>query len=289
MNTEKTVVITGATSGIGLETARQLATRNYQLVLLVRNIEKGDQTRKLIQEQHPKAGVELVIADLASQQQIRQAAGEILQLADKIDLLINNAGTWNSQRSLTEDGIEEVFAVNHLSYFLLTHLLYPVLAAADTSRIINISSDSHFKGKMHFEDLSLKSNYHGLRSYAQSKLANVLFTYEMDRKKPHSQVAVNAVQPGLVKTDIGLKGTTWFHSFAWKIRRSGGIPASEGAKTSVFLATDPDIAGESAKYWDNCRPKPSSRSSYSPEDARKLWDLSLQMCGISDYFSETRG
>jgi len=281
---DKLTVLTGATSGIGFETALQLASRKYHLVLISRSAEKGDKIRSQITSQIPGARIDLVTADLSLQKHIRRAAGEITQLTPRVDVLINNAGTWNSHRSITEDGTEEVFAVNHLSYFLLTHLLYPLLASSDYSRIINVSSDSHFKGKIHFDDLSLENNYHGLRSYAQSKLANVLFTYEMDRRKPHEHIVANAVQPGLVITDIGLKHTKWWHALAWKIRRSAGISARDGAKTSVFLATSRDIAAVSAKYWENCQTKPSSKHSYNPEDARRLWDLSEHMCGIEHYF-----
>ena len=281
----KLTVLTGATSGIGYETALQLASRKYHLVLISRSEDKGDKVRSHIRNQIPGARIDLVSADLSLQKHIRKAADEINQLTPKIDVLINNAGTWHSRRNITKEGIEEVFAVNHLSYFLLTHLLYPRLQAADASRIVNVSSDSHFNGKIHFDDLSLENNYHGLRSYAQSKLANVLFTYEMDRRKPHAHIVTNALQPGLVITDIGLKHTKWWHALAWKIRRSTGIPAREGAKTSVYLATSEEIEGVTAKYWDNCAAKPSSSGSYDREDARKLWDRSEQMCGITDYFS----
>lgn len=281
---DKLVVVTGATSGIGFETALQLAAAKYRLVLVSRSANKGDQARNQIRQQIQDASIDLVTADLSLQKQISSAANEIRQLTTKVDVLINNAGTWNSHRSITGDGIEEVLAVNHLSYFLLTHLLYPLLAEPDSSRIINVSSDSHFKGKIHFEDLGLKHNYHGLRSYAQSKLANVLFTYELDRRKPHQHITINAVQPGLVITDIGLKHTKWWHGLAWKIRRSAGVSATEGAKTSVFLATAPEVDGVSAKYWENCQAKPSSKASYSKDHASRLWQISEEICDINDYF-----
>jgi NAD(P)-dependent dehydrogenase (short-subunit alcohol dehydrogenase family) len=282
---DKSIVLTGASSGIGYQTALQLAAQKHHLVLVSRSIEKGDRTRNQVREQIPDARIDLVTADLALQKHIRRAGEEINQLTPKIDVLINNAGTWNSHRIITDEGIEEVFAVNHLSYFLLTHLLYTSLVNSESARIINVSSDSHFKGRIHLDDLGLKNNYHGLRSYAQSKLANVHFTYELHRRKPHLNIVVNAVQPGLVTTDIGLKNTNWWHALAWKIRRSAGVSASEGAKTSVYLATAPDIAEVSAKYWENCQVKPSSKRSYNLEDARRLWEYSEQMCGITDYFS----
>ena len=283
---DKIVVITGATSGIGYQTALQLAHKRYWLILVCRNMEKANLTRNRILELVPTASIDLIQADLSVQQQIRRAGMEIIQLANKLDVLVNNAGTWNSHRKITQDGVEEVFAVNHLSYFLVTHLLYPLLALSDNARIINLSSDSHFKGKMHFNDLGLEHNYHGLRSYAQSKLANVLFTYELDRLRPHQNIVVNAVQPGLVKTDIGLKNTRWWHALAWKIRRSAGVSSQEGAQTSVYLATSEEVAAISAKYWDNCQMKPSSKESYDPDHARKLWKVSAGLCSVDQYFSE---
>jgi NAD(P)-dependent dehydrogenase (short-subunit alcohol dehydrogenase family) len=282
---DKIVVITGATSGIGYQTALQLAHKKHRLILVCRNKEKADLTRNRILDLVPAASIDLIHADLSVQQQIRKAGMEIIQLTNKLDVLVNNAGTWNSQRKITEDGVEEVFAVNHLSYFLITHLLYPLLALSENARIINLSSDSHFKGKMHFDDLGLKHNYHGLRSYAQSKLANVLFTYELDRLKPHQNIVVNAVQPGLVKTDIGLKNTKWWHALAWKIRRSAGVSSQQGAQTSVYLATSKEVATNSAKYWDNCRSKPSSKDSYDPDHARKLWEISARLCSVDKYFA----
>ena len=283
-NIPKTVVITGATGGIGYQTAKQLAAGGHHLILIVRNRMKGDICRKQLLQEVPKASIELVPADLSSLDQIRSAAKQVRQATPKVDALINNAGVWHSHRTLTVDKIESVFAVNHLSYFLLTHLLYSLIANSEHGRIINISSDSHFKGMMHFEDLGLQHNYHGLRSYAQSKLANVLFTYELDRGKPHKHICVNAVQPGLVKTNIGIKHTNWLHALAWKIRRSAGVSAEEGARTPVYLASSEEASGISGKYWDDCRSKPSSKASYNESDAVKLWKVSSELCGIEHYF-----
>ena len=230
----------------------------------------------------------LIQADLGIQGQVREAAGKIMSRFEKLDVLVNNAGTWFSELVRTEDGIETVFAVNHLAYFLLTRELYPLLKEAPDARVVNVASDSHFKGQIQFDDIHLERNYHGLRSYAQSKLANVLFTYEFDRRKPHDHVAINAVQPGLVYTDIGLKHTQWLHALAWKVRRSlwkGKTPA-EGAATSIYLASHPEAQGQSGKYWDECKPKASSPASYDRAAAEKLWILSQELCGIADFFRE---
>jgi NAD(P)-dependent dehydrogenase (short-subunit alcohol dehydrogenase family) len=230
-----------------------------------------------------------VLADLSSQKSIRDAAKYILRECDKIDVLVNNAGTWFSEFALTEDGVERMFAVNHMAYFLLTHELLGGLHKSDDARVVCVGSDSHFHGKIHFDDLSLGKKYHGLRAYAQSKLANALFVYELDRNlksRNIHNISINCVQPGLVKTDIGLKHTKLLHGLAWKFRRLSGVSPAEGAETSIYLATSDGARGESGKYWGKCKPKPSSKKSYDRQDAKKLWDICCKLAGIEDYFSK---
>ena len=228
---DKICVVTGGTSGIGFETAKALASKGANVTIIARNPEKAHDAVESIRKTSGNENVAFVIADLGKQNEIREAAAEILKKHQQIDVLVNNAGAWFSKMILTRDGVESQFAINHLAYFLLTQLLLPALVKSGNGRIVNVSSDSHFKGKIHFDDLSLEKNYHGLRAYAQSKLANVLFTYELDRqlKAKNLPVTVNALQPGLVKTDIGVKHTISLHSLAWKIRRLGGVTPEEGA------------------------------------------------------------
>lgn len=283
----KNCIVTGGNTGIGFETALALARAGANVIIVCRNREKGEAAIGSIRERTSSGSVGYVLADLSSQSSIRQAAKEILEEFPAIDVLVNNAGAWFSGLELTEDGVERQFAINHLAYFLLTRELLGALRKSADGRIICVGSDSHFNGKLHFDDLSLRNNYHGLRAYAQSKLANVMFTYELDRRlKSHGidNVSVNCVQPGLVRTDIGLKHTISFHALAWKIRRMGGVTPEKGAETSVYLATSPDVRGKSGKYWDKCRPKPSSERSLNEEDARKLWEASEALCGIEEYF-----
>ncbi|MBD3626994.1 SDR family oxidoreductase [Cyclobacterium sp.] len=283
---EKICLITGANSGIGFETAKELSQRGFRVILLCRSAEKAKSAKKEILKSNPDAGVDLAIADLASQKQIRNVAKEIAASYPKVDVLINNAGSWFSEFRLTEDGIERQWAINHLSPFLLTHLLLPLLLQAEDPRIINLSSDSHFHGKIHFDDVNLKKKYHGLRAYAQSKLANVLFTHEFEVRKTEKKLTINAVQPGLVKTDIGLKHTFSLHGFFWKIRRLCGKSPKKGAETSIYLASSDQVKGISGKYWDNCNIKSTSSSADSSVNAAKLWDLSMDMCGIKTYFPQ---
>ncbi|MGK7395459.1 MAG: SDR family oxidoreductase [Candidatus Cyclobacteriaceae bacterium M3_2C_046] len=281
---DKVCVVTGANSGIGFETAKALAMQGAQVFMLGRNRSKLEAAIQKIKDEKPDARTFLVVVNLAVQDEIRKAARVILDQSEKVDVLVNNAGTWFSELTLTKEKVEMQFAVNHLAYFLLTCELLPGLVKAEEGRVINVASDSHFQGKMHFNDLNLTKKYHGLRAYAQSKLANVLFTYEFDRRKPFENITINAVQPGLVKTDIGLKHTFSLHGLAWKIRRLGGVKPHKGAETSIYLASSDQVKGESGKYWDKSKPKDSSKNSYNQSDAKKLWQISLDLCGIDSYF-----
>lgn len=280
----KTAVVTGATSGIGYGIAKGLAQMGLNLVVIGRNQKKGENVVAALKKDYNNPEITYYNIDLCSQKQIRKTGGEISHNHPKIDVLINNAGVWTSRCELTEEKIEKQFAVNHLAYFLLTHLLYPNIASTPDGRIINIGSDSHRYGRINFNDLNLQRSYHGLKAYGQSKLANLLFTYQLDRIKPEDHVSVYCVQPGLVKTDIGVKHTNPFHSFMWKLRRLGGMTPEEAATTAIFLATAPEVSGQSGLYWDKCKPKPSSARSKSAEDAVRLWQISEQLCGIENYF-----
>ena len=281
----KTCVITGATSGIGYGIAKGLSSKNFELIIIGRDLKKGEAAvenlRKLANHPH----ISYYNVDLCSQKYIRQTGEEIRKDHPKIDVLINNACVWTSRCELTDDKIEKQFAVNHLAYFLMTHLLYPNITNSPDGRIINIGSDSHKYGKINFDDLNLERSYHGLKAYGQSKLANLLFTYELHRIKKHDNVSVYCVQPGLVKTDIGVKHTNSFHGLMWKLRRLGGMSPEQAAETAIYLATAPEAAGNSGLYWDKCRPKPSSSRSKDPNDAARLWKISEQLCGIDNFFS----
>lgn len=281
---DKICLITGANAGIGFETAKKLCAQGATTVLICRSEEKCRKAVSDLKKEVPNAKAEYAIADLSSQQQILDLAGTMLDRYKKIDVLVNNAASWFSDFALTEEGIERQWAINHLAPFLLTHLLLPSLKNSKDPRVVNVNSDSHFKGKIHFKDVNLQVNYHGLRAYAQSKLANVLFTFEFNRRNTSVPIAINALQPGLVKTDIGLKHTISLHSLVWKIRRLAGVSPEEGASTSVYLATSEEAKGLSGKYWDKCKPKPASKRAYNEDDAAQLWDLSMKMCGIKNYF-----
>ncbi len=281
---EKQVVITGATGGIGYETARALAAMGASVSLVVRDESKGRMAMDQIRQDTGNTAIAFFTADISSQKQLRNAAREILRHHPVIDVLVNNAGTWYSDFGLTEDHIERMFAVNHLSYFLLTHCLLGGLSASSSARVINVSSDSHFHGKIHWDDLNLTRHYSGMPAYAQSKLANMLFTYEFVRRNPGLPVTMNAVHPGLVRTDIGIKHTNLFHATVWRLRRLSGMSASKGARTSIHLASSHEVEGITGKYWDRLKSKPSLKASHDTKAAGRLWDICEELCCIDKYF-----
>jgi len=285
---DKNCVVTGGNAGIGYETALSLANLGANIIIISRSAENAEQAVKSIRAKSQNNNVDFILSDLSSQTSIRDACRYILREFNMIDVLVNNAGTWVSKQEFTDDNIERQFAVNHLAYFLITHELMPGLLRSKDARIICVASDSHFNGKMNFDDLSLGRKYNGLRAYAQSKLANVMFTYELDRKikaKGIKNISINCVQPGLVKTDIGMKHTISLHAIIWRLRRMGGVSPAEGAKTSIYLASSDEVKQKSGLYWDNCKTKDSSKESYNDEDAKRLWEISMNLCRIYDYFS----
>ena len=281
---KKVFVVTGASNGIGFETARQLAELGSKVLILTRTEEKGELAKENILRAHRHADVEVYAAEMSLQNDIRNATGMIIDKHKKIDGLVNNVGTWMSDYVLTKEGIETVFATNHLSYFLMTHLLYPSLRRADHARVVNVASNAHSYGKINLEDPGYSKNYHGLRSNGQSKLANLYFTFELHNQKPDEHISAYAVSPGLVKTDIGLKHTNWLHSIAWKFRRRKGQTPAEGASTSVFCAIDPSVSKISGKYWEYKKVKDVFKSAQDPKLGVGLWELSNELCKIEDYF-----
>ncbi len=276
--------MTGANNGIGLETSRALSAQGAHVLLVTRTIEKGETAIADIRRTYPDALLDVYAGDMSLLQDIRNVAAAIRDRHPVIDGLINNVGTWMSDYVLTKEGIETVFATNHLSYFLMTHELYPSLRRAAHARVVNVSSNAHSYGKINLQDPGYAKKYHGLRSNGQSKLANLYFTFELQVQKPDEHISTYAVSPGLVKTDIGLKNTMWLHRLAWKFRRRKGQTPAEGARTSVFCATEPVIAGQSGLFWENCSPKEVFKSAQDPQLGHELWKLSEQLCGISDYF-----
>lgn len=281
---EKTIVVTGATAGIGLATAKELASRGAHVIGAGRSSERCAAAQAAILADCPEARVTYCVADLSSRQQIQRLAEDIretLQAHQKtcLDVLVNNAGAFSSYYVSTPEGIELQWAVNHLAPFLLTHALMPFLQASPDGRVITVSSGSHYHTRIHWKDVLFRRHYGCLRAYKQSKLANVLFTCELNRMLgEQSTVRAYTADPGLVNTEIGLKGTSGLSTFVWKRRRLHGVAPEQGAATSIHLASAPALTPE--PYWKDCAPKAPSPYTENLEAARRLWALSEQMCGI---------
>lgn len=286
--TAKIILITGATSGIGLATMKGLAEEGHRLIGVARSPEKIAAAEEALRSAYPDIELKFLKADLSSQTQIRQLAEEIDQAlkawdTDSLDVLINNAGAVTSWYTQTEDGYERQFAVNHLAPFLLTHLLLPYLQKAPNGRVLTVSSGSHRHTRIHWRDVMFSRHYGTLRAYKQSKLANVLFTLELNRRLgPGSTVKAYAVDPGLVNTQIGAKDTSGFVKWFWGRRSRHGNPPEVAAETSVYLACRARIPYQEQWYWKECHPIPSSPYSRKAEPAQRLWDLSARLCGIED-------
>jgi NAD(P)-dependent dehydrogenase (short-subunit alcohol dehydrogenase family) len=282
----KIIAITGATAGLGLAAAIGLAGEGHHIIGVGRSQEKIDAARKVILVKYPDADVTYLLADLSSQEQVRNLAEQIRHLLadrrlDRLDVLVNNAGAVSSWFTPTEDGYELQFAVNHLAPFLLTNELMPLLEKSDQARIITTSSASHRHTRMHWKDVMFQNNYGTLKAYKQSKLANVLFTFELNRRLgPHSNITAYAVDPGLVNTQIGQKGTNGFVNWFWKIRSSKGAPPVIPAETIIYLACRREIPYQNAFYWKDCHPISPSHYAQKEGPAARLWEVSENLCGI---------
>ena len=282
----KSYVVTGATSGIGLATAEMLARRGANLIGIGRSEDRCRKTEARLAALHPQASIHYFAADLSLQSQVRAAAEKIRASlrADGInglDGLVNNAGTFTYWLALSAEGFETQWAVNHLAPFILTLELLPLLQAA-SGRVVTVSSDSHYAGRMHWDDLQLRRAYNGLHAYENTKLANVLFTREFNRRLGgRSGVKAFAVDPGLVKTEIGFKGTPALVRWVWNLRRSGGVSPEVPAGDIVSLLGEPSIQQSREVYWKGGKPKKSSRRAQDDIDALRLWVVSEKMVGIN--------
>ncbi|HEX6552211.1 MAG TPA: SDR family oxidoreductase [Ktedonobacteraceae bacterium] len=274
----KICLVTGATSGIGKATALGLAQMGATVVMVGRDREKGEAVQREIKTKSGNEAVDLLLADLSSQESIRQLAEDFLQRYTKLHVLINNAGLLSLKRRETVDGLEVTFAVNLLAPFLLTNLLLDVIKASAPSRIINVSSASHEEGYINMDDLQFERHYRFLRAYGQSKLALVLFTYELARRLQGTGVTANCLHPGFVATNFGQYGAgPIIRTVTNLIFSSFGISPEEGAKTSIFLATSPEVEGVTGKYFVKSIPKRSAPITYDEALQRQLWEESARL------------
>jgi retinol dehydrogenase-12 len=273
---EKVCLVTGATGGIGLVTARELARQGANVTLLSRNAERCQAAAERIRQETGNQAVDFIAADLSSQSEVRRAAQAFLERHAQLDVLVNNAGGFFWRRSESVDGLEMTLALNHLSYFLLTNLLLEAIKASPSARIVNVSSDAQRGARINFDDLQNKRRYAGFRAYAQSKLMNVLFTYELSRRLEGSGVTANALHPGFVASGFAKNNGLLFRIFM-PLAQLGALTPEEGARTSIYLASSPDVVGVSGKYFTKERAVQSDPASYDEQTARQLWDVSLEL------------
>jgi NAD(P)-dependent dehydrogenase (short-subunit alcohol dehydrogenase family) len=254
----KTILITGATDGIGLATAKELARQGHELVLHGRNEEKVLRACSAIRAVVPDAALQTVHADLGDLAAVARMAHELSARLPRLDVLINNAGVYMTERMVSRDGFEMTLAVNHLSHFLLANLLLPVLKKSEAPRVITVSSMVHASGRIIFDDMNCELGFNGYHAYANSKLANALFANELARREPW--LTSNSLHPGVIGTKLLHAGFSM-----------PGDTVEEGARTSVYLATSPEVAGVTGKYFDNCITDAPAAQALDRELAQRLW------------------
>ncbi|MBW2615219.1 MAG: SDR family oxidoreductase [Deltaproteobacteria bacterium] len=263
---DKTILITGSTDGIGKQTALDLAKMGATVLLHGRNSGRADRVLNEIKKATGNDRIEAFIADLASLKQVRYLAEQVLEKHDRLDVLINNAGVYETRHRISEDGFEMTFAVNHLAPFFLTLLLLDLIGKRVPCRIINVSSQVH-ASSIDFDNLQAEKHYSAYEAYSLSKLCNVLFTSELAERLKGTGITVNCLHPGVIDTKLLKAG--------WGM---GGSPVTQGAKTSVYLATAPELSTVTGKYFKNMKPTKSSRISYDAKARKRLWEISERLC-----------
>jgi NAD(P)-dependent dehydrogenase (short-subunit alcohol dehydrogenase family) len=280
----KTVVVTGGNSGIGYQTALALSAQGARVIITARNADKGRAAVAALNDTvDGQAAIQLVVFDLGDLASVRRGAAEILEQAPRLDVLINNAGLIQTLRSETVDGFETTFAVNHLGPFLLTNLLRDRLVESGPARIVNVASTAHAAARhgMPFDDLQSTGRYRAMRVYGQSKLANILFTLELSRRLARSGVTANSLHPGTVRTGYGADGDArGLLALGIKIAAPFFLSPAKGARTSIYLASSPEVEGVSGEYFVKCKARPPRRPARDPEAAARLWQVSEELVGL---------
>jgi retinol dehydrogenase-14 len=276
----KTVLVTGASGGIGLATARALVGQGARVGIVGRDPRRLEAAAAHIGAECRGAAVDLFVADLSSQCEVRALAGAALDAYERLDVLVNNVGGFWAHRHRTVDGLERTFAVNHLAAFLLTNLLLDRLRSSAPARIVTVASNAHAQGRLNMDDLQGELNYSGPRAYSQSKLANILFTRELAKRLAPSVVTANAVHPGMVRTNFGAEDQIGAWRLTSPVVRPFMSTPVRGASTTVYLASSPTVAGVTGAYFARSKPKHPKVSGSSPGDARRLWKVSADLVGL---------
>jgi NAD(P)-dependent dehydrogenase (short-subunit alcohol dehydrogenase family) len=274
--TDKTCLITGANSGIGKASALGLAKLNASVVIVSRDKDKGEAALLEIRARSGNKDVDSMVGDLSSQDSVRELAHDFRARYKRLHVLINNAGIFLPRRVPTVDGLETTFATNHLGHFLLTNLLLDVLKSSAPSRIINLTSSAHYGTEIDFDDLEGEKKYSGYRAYSQSKLANVLFTYELAKRLDGTGVTVNCLHPGLVRTGFG-KDQSGLMSVLVRAGSPFMMSPDRAAKAAIYLATSPELEGVTGKFFSKGKERKSSEQSYDVASADRLWRISAEL------------
>ncbi len=277
-------IITGGSSGIGKATAQRLAGMSMTVAIVARDRQRGKAAQAEIQAASGNPDVDLLVADLSSQAEVRRLAEEFRSRYTNLHVLLNNAGVAPIKRQVTADGLEMVLAVNYLAPFLLTNLLLDMLKASASARVVNVAGDFHRKATMRYDDLMSETDYSGVRANNQAKLALILFTYELARRLQGTGVTANCLHPGPVATDAPLKDPDLSTAgrLMYRLVRTFFQSPEKGAETSVYLATSPEVAGLTGKYFIKKRAVASSPASYDEDSARRLWATSAQLTGLAE-------
>ena len=275
----KVCLITGATNGIGQESAKALNNMGAEIVFVARNEEKGNFLKQQLKNDSGRDAT-MIIANLSSQAEVKRAANEFLALEKPLDILLNNAGIMNRQRTETVDGLEEVFSVNHLAYFTLSLMLLDKLKQTENSRVVNVASGAHqFVKDMNFDDLQSEKTFKPLQVYGQSKLANILFTKSLSEKLLNSGVTVNCLHPGFVSTGIGSNNKGIWNLLMF-LAKPFAKRTNKGAETSIYLCSSPAVKNISGEYFVDCTVEKVSEAANDPKQAEKLWDISVELAGL---------
>jgi len=278
----KVVVITGANSGMGLASTIALARMGARVIMACRSQARGEAALEEARQACKGRGdIRLMQLDLGSFSSIRQFASAYREQYDRLDVLLNNAGVVTIKRETTADGYEAMLGVNHLGHFLLTNLLLDPLTRAQQGRIVNVSSGAHKIGKIHWEDPNLSKGFHVAKGYAQSKLANILFTKELARRLSGTGVTANTLHPGAVSTSIGVNRETGFGKAVHRMLRPFFLTPDEGARTAVYLATAPEVEQVTGEYFVKCKPVQTAEKAGDPQLAARLWDWSERQTGLT--------
>jgi retinol dehydrogenase-14 len=275
----KSVLVTGGTGGIGRATAIGLAALGARVGITGRDPARTEAAAAGIRATPGSPAVDAFAADMSVQAGVRRLAAQVLDTYPRLDVLVNNAGGFWAHRHVTADGLERTFALNHLAPFLLTSLLLDRLTASAPARILTVSSGAHAGGRIDFDDLQGERNYSGQRAYSQSKLASVMFTYELARRLEGTGVTATVLHPGVVRTSFGAEDQAAHMAVMIRVARLVMKTPAHGAGTSIYLASSPEVEGITGRYYADCKPKTSSKASYDATAAARLWQASTDLAG----------